>query len=226
MELFLYWYIYSFFGFVIETTYTSILTGKLQDRGFLSIPIIPIYGFGAMIVIMFLEPYINNYLLLFLLSILLTTILEYITSYVMEKLFHMRWWDYSNNKFNIKGRVCLRNSILFGILSLILVGYIHPYIIILVNKISTLILYQLSFVLLVITLIDSFNSVKQSTKYRKTSISIGRLKIRKENKEIKIKELYEYINNLNSRIYKRYPVLKKKLLISLDEIKNSINNKN
>ena len=80
-------------------------------------PICPIYGHGAIIMLILLKDFASNPFILFVMSMLVCTTLEYLTSYFMEKLFSARWWDYSNKKFNINGRVCLRNTLCFGILA-------------------------------------------------------------------------------------------------------------
>ena len=117
LELFLHFVFYSFLGWVAETIYCSLLQGKFVYRGFLSGPVCPIYGFGAIFVITLLQPFKENILMLFLMGVVITSTLEYITSYLLEVIFHMKWWDYSKRKFNINGRVCAWNSSLFGILS-------------------------------------------------------------------------------------------------------------
>ncbi|MEG1478432.1 MAG: putative ABC transporter permease [Clostridiales bacterium] len=156
---FLYFFIYSVLGWVTETIYCSLGQRKLVERGFLNGPYCPIYGFGAIIILATLTPYFNNPGLIFIFGVLLTSILEYITGYIMEKLFHMRWWDYSARKFNIKGRVCLLNSFLFGILSLALTKMVHPVISGLVTKIPENWAYIISGILLVILAIDCVSSV-------------------------------------------------------------------
>lgn len=132
-DLFLFWTCYSFLGWVAETIYCSIPKGKFVERGFLNGPMCPIYGFGGMFVILILEPYVSNVLLLFTLGLLATSTLEYFTSYLMEKIFNMKWWDYTIRPFNIRGRVCLLNSVLFGILCVVLVRYIHPLVKLLIS---------------------------------------------------------------------------------------------
>ncbi len=126
--IFLYFIIYSFIGWVLETIYCSVLQKKFVYRGFLYGPICPIYGFGALIVLLSLYQFRSYPLLVFVLGVLLTSTLEYITSYVLELVFNMKWWDYSKKKYNIAGRVCLLNSTLFGSLCLVLVYIVHPYI--------------------------------------------------------------------------------------------------
>jgi len=87
-----------------------------------------VYGVGALLVIFLLRPFTQNLLVLFVFGVLVTSVLEYITGFLLEKLFHTTWWDYSKRKFNIKGRVCLRNSLLFGILSVLLLHFINPFV--------------------------------------------------------------------------------------------------
>lgn len=155
---YIYWLIYAFFGFIIETLYVSIPNKRFVERGFLHGPIIPIYAFGAMAILCFLEPFFNNPLLVFILGIIVTSALEYLTSYTMEKLFDMRWWDYSQRKYNIKGRICLRNSLLFGLLSVVLVEWIHPVIKVFVASVPVSVLqfvFYTSFILLIIDFTSS-----------------------------------------------------------------------
>ncbi|EYE87664.1 hypothetical protein Q428_12170 [Fervidicella metallireducens AeB] len=126
--LFFYFVIYAFMGWCLETVYATLKKGKFVNRGFLNGPFCPIYGFGVLTLIIFLYPLRNNTVILFLGSVILTSILEYITGFLLEKFFHATWWDYSENKFNIKGRVCLRFSIYWGIFSVIVLKIIHPYV--------------------------------------------------------------------------------------------------
>ena len=125
---FLCFVIYSFLGWICETTYCAIIDKKYVNRGFLKGPFCPIYGVGALIVIILLTPIADNIILLFLSGMIFPSILEYITGFLLEQLFNLKWWDYSNYKFNIKGRVCLLNSILFGVLSVITVKFVNPVI--------------------------------------------------------------------------------------------------
>lgn len=157
---FLYFIIYSILGWAAETLYCSVPQKHFAERGFLIGPYCPIYGFGALLVLAILEPFFSSPPLIFLLGMLATTILEYITSVVMERLFHMRWWDYSKHKFNIKGRVCLLNSTLFGILCLVLVLFIHPLIKKWVDIIPHRWLIILSVAILILFLIDLIFSVR------------------------------------------------------------------
>ena len=123
---FLLFIIYSFIGWIVELINVLIIEHKIVDRGFLIGPYLPIYGFGALFIITFLSKYKSDLITLFCMSTIICATLEYITSFIMEKLFHARWWDYSSNKFNINGRICLETASLFGIGGCIIIYIIQP----------------------------------------------------------------------------------------------------
>ena len=110
-----FWFlIYSFLGWLSETLLYMLRDGKVVKRGFLFGPLCPIYGFGAGLCIMLLYGRVHNVFYVFLLGMLLTSTLEYLTHFFMEKIFHAMWWDYSNRRFNIRGRIYLKGCLLFG----------------------------------------------------------------------------------------------------------------
>jgi len=127
--------VYSFIGWVMETIFASILQRKFINRGFLIGPFTPIYGYGSVLIIIsskLIEASIENTFVQLILSILLATllvtVLEFITGFVLEKIFHSKWWDYSNNALNIKGYICLKYSLLWGFLAFLLIQIVHPVI--------------------------------------------------------------------------------------------------
>lgn len=125
--LFLLFIAYSTLGWCGEMIYCSVPKGRLcEKRGFLNGFLCPIYGHGALLVLYALRGGFRNPFLTFLFGALLTSALEYFTSWVMEKLFHMRWWDYSKKKIQINGRVCLLNSVLFGLACVLLCHVVNP----------------------------------------------------------------------------------------------------
>ena len=128
LSIFLLFITYSFLGWVVESIYCSYKEKKIINRGFLIGPYCPIYGFASVLILLFLSDYSNDLFVLFNISILLAGIVEYATSYYLEKIFKLSLWDYSNNKFNINGRICLKNLIYFGFLSIMLVRYVNPFI--------------------------------------------------------------------------------------------------
>lgn len=124
--LFLLLMAYSFLGWCGEMVYCSLEQGKLcEKRGFLNGPLCPIYGHGALLVLTALGGSTNP-LVTFAAGAVLTSAVEYVTSYLMEKLFHMRWWDYSQFRFHLNGRICLLNSALFGLASVFLCHAANP----------------------------------------------------------------------------------------------------
>lgn len=115
-------FIYSFTGWILETIYASYLEGKFVNRGFLKSPFCPIYGFGSLVIIQIFN-LINGFhlekatyfILGAILSILVATIIEYVTGYILEKAFHIRWWDYSEEALNINGHICFKYSLFWGL---------------------------------------------------------------------------------------------------------------
>ena len=107
--------IYSFIGWIVEVSAFLIQDHKFVNRGFLIGPVVPIYGTGGILITILLTKYQSDPIVLFCMAVIVCSILEYLTSYVMEKIFKTRWWDYSNKKFNINGRICLEGLILFGL---------------------------------------------------------------------------------------------------------------
>lgn len=164
-NLILYFTIYSFIGWLCESLYCWFCNRKFTNRGFLNGPFCPIYGFGALILIIALSGIDTNYFLVFILGMLLTSTLEYITSYVMEKIFNARWWDYSNQKFNIHGRVCLVNSILFGLMSVVFISFIHQPIEDFVNSIPYNVIRVISIILAVYFIFDFCITVISISKF-------------------------------------------------------------
>lgn len=133
--------VYSLIGWLCESIYCSVPKGRWINRGFLAGPFCPVYGFGALLILTALSPLLGVFqfpwelILLFFAGMLLTSALEYATSVLLERVFHTSWWDYSKHKFQIHGRVCLTNSILFGLMSVLMLEFLHPLVLGLLQKI-------------------------------------------------------------------------------------------
>lgn len=121
--MFCFW---AFIGWCIEVCYMTIETGEYQNRGFLNMPICPIYGFGVLIIAVFSRPIADKGLLLFAVSLVLCTVLELVVGLGMEKLFNTRWWDYSHEKFNYRGYICPKVSLLWGLGCVFVIKVVHP----------------------------------------------------------------------------------------------------
>lgn len=199
---FIYFVLYSIIGWICEVIFCSIPEKKFINRGFLNGPLCPIYGFGALIVIFFLTPFKDSIFLVFIFGLIFTSILEYFTSYAMEKLFHSKWWDYSNNRFNINGRVCLLNSILFGLMSVFVMFVLHVKIEDFVNSISYLWIQIIAILSLVILTVDITVTVQSAV-----NINEKLKKLRDLSTEIKEK-LDEKQLFMEAKIHDRISMLK------------------
>lgn len=157
--LFLVFTVYSFIGWLTESIFCSIPEGKFINRGFLSGPFCPIYGVGGVLVIIILEPFENNLILLYIAGVVVTTLVEYITGFALEKIFHTKYWDYSDHKFNLQGRICLENSLLFGVMCLVGIHTVQPRLIRLVAMIPDNIMPVIDIVLMLYFIFDTALSV-------------------------------------------------------------------
>lgn len=128
-------FIYAFIGWCTEVIYAGVNQGVFVNRGFLNGPLCPIYGFGIITVLLCLLPLRENLLLLYIGSVFLTSLLELVTGFGMEKLLHQRWWDYSDEPFNIGGYICLKFSLLWGLACVLIVDVVHP----LINHLAALV---------------------------------------------------------------------------------------
>ncbi len=145
-DLIRYFITYAFLGWCIEVGYAAFKKGKFVNRGFLNGPVCPVYGFGMLIVLVFLLRLKDNFVVLFVGSVVLTSALEYLTGFALEKVFNDKWWDYSECKYNIKGYICLKFSLAWGVACIFAVRVIHP----LADKVLNFIPFALSVVILCI----------------------------------------------------------------------------
>lgn len=205
---FLLFFIYSILGWLMEVIRIFIHNGKLVNRGFLIGPYCPIYGYGALAMTFLLRKYQNDILATFIFSILICGILEYFTSYFMEKIFHARWWDYTNRKFNINGRICLDNLIAFGILGCIILYITNPVILSLLSKIPNVLLHILSGVLFVVYIADNIISSKIILNLKEISVNV---KDNTEEISQKVKNIISKKSALHRRLVEAFPNIKTKV---------------
>lgn len=155
----IYLILYSFLGWILESVAKTIEQRKFINSGFLNGPFCPIYGFGAIIMILCLSFLKDNIILLFIAAFFLLSTWEYIVGILLEKIFKTKYWDYSHLKFNFQGRVCLKNSIYWGILGVVFIKLVHPFIENHVLLISTNILLYIDIIITIAILIDTVVSV-------------------------------------------------------------------
>ena len=165
MQMLAYYYVLIFFiysvaGWVMETTFKSIQQKRWANRGFLLGPIIPIYGVGMVLLTLILQQYADDPLVVIILSVVICGVLEYLTSWIMEKLFRARWWDYSNFKFNINGRVCLGNLVLFGLGGWLAISFANPFLFSIFEEMPNLAVTIITISLLIAFLVDILMSFK------------------------------------------------------------------
>ena len=196
-------FIYAVLGYICEVIYVYIGTKKWINRGFLFGPYLPIYAFGGLLITFLLTGYYNDPIVVFVMGLIMCSCLEYYTSFLMEKIFHKRWWDYSEQKYNVNGRICLKNSILFGIAGLFIIYLVNPLIYSFLDNISYDNRKIASLILLLIFTIDLIISVIDA--YRVTNISNHLEAILNEytkNRNIKI-------NKIKTRLFDAFPYLVK-----------------
>lgn len=202
-----YFFIYSFVGWILEVSYKAMSRGKYINSGFLNGPYCPIYGTGAVLVLSFLS-WVGgeNKLIILLASFIITTVLELITGFILEKLFHEKWWDYSNQLLNIGGYICLEFSLIWAALAFILYEAIHPLIVKLVGYFSVNVLLVFNIIMTVVLLVDllqtintllginkKFKQIEESSeKIREFSDKIG---VRVAEKSFDAKERKEELEN-------------------------------
>lgn len=214
-----FFFIYALLGWCLEVIYHLFTDKSFINRGFLTGPYCPIYGFGAIIEIYYLSPFLKQPLILFLISIVITTVLEFITGYILEKIFNLQWWDYKTEKFNLYGYICVKFSFLWGIASLIIMYGIQPIIFNIVK-----LLYPLNnfiYVFIIIIIIDFFTTVYKIILI-KNEINIL-LKIDKDIKLIKL-ILKHRLSKKSKRLLKSYPKLIK-IIEKIKTIKEAQNKK-
>lgn len=222
-KYFILFMMYSFAGWVMETTWVSYCNKKIVDRGFLIGPYCPIYGFGALLIILFLNKFAFNQIILFIMTTIVCGFLEYFVSWNMEIIFRARWWDYSNRKFNINGRICLRNLIAFGIMGVAVTYFINPYFENWLKDLNEENLHGLALILWTIFIIDFVLSTIVIYGFRKTTE-----KVNKEERMDNTEQITEMVRNelseksfLHRRFLEAYPKLEA-IKIKMKKIKSKI----
>lgn len=206
-EILTYFVIYSFAGWVMESIFRSISEKKIINTGFLKGPFCPIYGIGAIIIYVFLSVFKENILLLFLAGFILLSVWEYIVGILLEKIFHTKYWDYSKNKFNIQGRVCLTNSIYWGILGVVFIYYIHPFVVDKLQLIDIIYLRVVVYCALILITVDAITTIVNMKNLRATLEKIEKLNAQIKEKLEEVKKLskdkakYEVPENIQEIIH-------------------------
>lgn len=160
-------FIYSFLGWCIESTIVSVSKRKLTNRGFLKGPMLPLYGFGALTIILSTLLVSDSVVLVYICGMIAATALEYITGAGMEAIFNMKYWDYSDKKFNIHGYICLSSSLFWGVLSVLLVKFIHVPISQFIDGMNIYVLTAVLAVVIIIAAVDTIFAFRKALDFRK-----------------------------------------------------------
>lgn len=207
-NLFLLFFIYSFLGYIVESISVSLIEKKIVwNRGFLVGPYIPIFGTGAMTMILTLQKYKDDTIALFIMSMVVCLTIEYLCSLIAEKIFKLRWWNYSDKLFNINGRICLQNGILFGLGGVLIVKYVNTWIENLILLLPNSLMITLSIIFSIIfvadTIISTHTVIKFNSSFKRYSAD--------NTQEVKKKILEELQHNfLLNRLVKAFPNAKDK----------------
>lgn len=244
-KVLIYFIIYSFFGWTLESIRKTYVQRKPVNSGFLYGPLCPIYGIGALIMLAFLEKFRSNIIVLFIIGVVVLSIWEYLVGILLETIFHTKYWDYSENKFNIQGRVCLKNSIYWGILGVIFIQYIHPFISVQIDKIPQTILIISSITITICIVIDliittikitniqtKLETLREITEKLKEQFeeitkaeinkSINKEAIQKLIEELKYKQtkIKRKLYKTTNRLRKAFPTMKSEAIEKIGEILN------
>ncbi len=200
---------YAVFGWFLEVLCGFYQHKTFINRGFLIGPYCPIYGFGCVLLTLIFKNYTNNIYIVFFGTIVVCSVLEYFTSYFMEKIFHARWWDYSDKFLNIQGRICFLAMSFFGIMGTLSLYFINPKLFSLIEKLPPLILNITGIILFLIFIVDTIISFNVFQKIKAS--------IKKESKDntreitLKVRELISSKSLLFKRVVKAFPDFKTQL---------------
>lgn len=176
LQWMLFFYIYCFFGWIIESTYVSVCTGNWVNRGFMRGPVIPIYGTGAVIVLFAVIPFRTSPILVFIVGTVAASILEFVTGFVMERIYKVRYWDYSDKPFNLCGYICLFNSLCWGVLSILLIYLVHSWIEKGVLFLNDMVLLSIDSGISSLFIVDLFNSSTTAVELKRMLSNSQKLK--------------------------------------------------
>ncbi len=213
--LYILFWLYAILGYIMEVIRTLIREKKFVNRGFLLGPYCPIYGVGGVLLFL-VNRYRSDPFIVFLVSIVICSFIEYIASYLLELIYKVRWWDYSDRLLNINGRICLTNTIEFGVLGMLIVCYFNPILIDFIKSINLNLRHVIAITLIVVTSLDIlitsailFDIRKSVLKFKNKTINI--FKSNKDNTEEvskKVKEMLKEKSFLHKHMAKAYDNLK------------------
>lgn len=211
-QFILLFFIYSLLGWLLEVIFAFMMERRYINRGCLIGPYCPIYGCGCLLLITLFSRFANNIIFLFLVTFVTCSLLEYLTSWIMEKIFNLRWWDYSSYKFNINGRVCLETMLPFSIFGTLVIKYLNPLLIKMINNMNEELQVRISIILVVIILIDVIFSllvIKKAIKENEVSGKDATESLKKSAYKTVSKEVKKQVKEVKTQVKKVKNIKKK-----------------
>ena len=210
-----FFYFYCFFGWVFESTFVSVKSRKFVNRGFMRGPFLPIYGSGAIMMLVISMPFQDNILLTYFAGCIGATALELVTGMTMEALFKVRYWDYSNQKFNYKGHICLSSTIAWGFLTILMTEFVHKGVEKIVFAIPSLLLSILTIIITVCIVSDFTLSFKAALDLRDVLVGLEKAKDEMERIQRRLDVLIAVAND-------EIETLKQERGLRVDELMESV----
>ena len=210
-----FFYFYCFFGWVFDSTFVSVKSRKFVNRGFMRGPFLPIYGSGAIMMLVVSMPFQDNILLTYFAGCIGATTLELVTGMTMEALFKVRYWDYSNQKFNYKGHICLSSTIAWGFLTILMTEFVHKGVEKIVFAIPSLLLSILTIIITVCIVSDFTLSFKAALDLRDVLVGLEKAKDEMERIQRRLDVLIAVAND-------EIETLKQERGLRVDELMESV----
>lgn len=225
-QMFLYFVWYSFLGWCMESTYCSIMEKHLINRGFLHLPLCPIYGAGVLIMVNFFTPFTGNPLLFYVMATVVMSAWEYFVGWLLEVTTHMKYWDYSHRRFNLKGRICLGNCLWWGVASYFVIYWIHPATIQLLGTLPVLARQITAYVLAAAVIADTVITIRDLALISKALAKTEEARVQLE---LGKKELQEQLDARKDALAQSLEAKKENLQQSLetrkDDLQESLENR-
>ena len=225
-QMFLYFVWYSFLGWCMESTYCSIMEKHLINRGFLHLPLCPIYGAGVLIMVNFFTPFTGNPLLFYVMATVVMSAWEYFVGWLLEVTTHMKYWDYSHRRFNLKGRICLGNCLWWGVASYFVIYWIHPATIRLLGTLPVLARQITAYVLAAAVIADTVITIRDLALISKALAKAEEARVQFE---LGKKELQEQLDARKDALAQSLEAKKENLQQSLeakkDDLQESLENR-
>lgn len=225
-QMFLYFVWYSFLGWCMESTYCSIMEKHLINRGFLHLPLCPIYGVGVLIMVNFFTPFTGNPLLFYVMATVVMSAWEYFVGWLLEVTTHMKYWDYSHRRFNLKGRICLGNCLWWGVASYFVIYWIHPATIRLLGTLPVLARQITAYVLAAAVIADTVITIRDLALISKALAKAEEARVQLE---LGKKELQEQLDARKDALAQSLEAKKENLQQSLeakkDDLQESLENR-